>query len=165
MDNAEVLTIILGRNQDAIMRAVDGLSHADSLLQLEAEANCMNWVLGHIAVFRDGMLAEIGLQEYMSESEVLMYDDGSSPITGENDAAGDLEQLVRVQIESYDVISEWLREKPEGLDKVAQADSANSKGYMGYWPDVATHFAQNMGHEAIHVGELNALRELALLGK
>jgi hypothetical protein len=37
------------------------------------------------------------------------------------------------------------------------------KGYCGYFDTVSEHFAQMLGHEAIHVGELNALRELALV--
>ena len=48
MNRTEVFAIIFKRNQGAILHAVDGLSHAEGLLQLPGDSNCMNWVAGHI---------------------------------------------------------------------------------------------------------------------
>ena len=45
MKRVEVFAIIFSRNQDAIMNAVEGLTHSEGLLQLPGESNCMNWVL------------------------------------------------------------------------------------------------------------------------
>ena len=42
MNRTEVFAIIFKRNQGAIMHAVDGLSHAEGLLQLPGDSNCMN---------------------------------------------------------------------------------------------------------------------------
>ena len=57
MNNAVILHTMIRRNQNFIERSVSGLKQSDSLLQLPGESNCMNWVLGHIAVYRDSMLA------------------------------------------------------------------------------------------------------------
>ncbi len=162
MNKADVLTVILRRNQDSIGRAIEGLSHAESLLQLPGESNCMNWVLGHIATFRDGMLADIREPEYMTEVEVRLYDAGSKPITVESKSV-DFERLVELQAQTYEAISAWLKSNPQGLEKDTPQDISIRKGYMGYWKTVTEHFAQNIGHESIHVGELSALRELALV--
>ena len=59
MNQAEIFSYILQRNQDLIAKATDGLSQTESVLQLPGESNCMNWVLGHIALYRDEMLAGI----------------------------------------------------------------------------------------------------------
>ena len=162
MNKAEVFTVILRRNQDSIGRAIEGLSHVERLLQLPGESNCMNWVLGHIATFRDGMLADIRQPEYMTEVEVRLYDAGSKPITVESKSV-DFERLVELQAQTYEAISAWLKSNPEGLEKDTPQDISIRKGYMGYWETVTEHFAQNIGHESIHVGELSALRELALV--
>ncbi len=162
MNKGEVLAVILRRNQNAIVSAVEGLSHAESLLQLPGEGNCMNWVLGHIATFRDGMLADIRQPEYMTEAEAKLYDAGSKPITVESKSV-DFERLVELQTQTYDAISRWLESNPAGFERESRQDGPIRKGYLGYWETVIEHFAQNMGHESIHAGELSALRELALV--
>ena len=161
MNEAEVFTVIFRRNQNCIVRAIQGLSHSESLLQLPGESNCMNWVLGHIATFRDGMLADIRQPEYMTEAEAKLYDAGSKPITVESKSV-DFERLVDLQTQTYDAISRWVESNPEGLGSECRQDIRVRKGYLGYWETVTEHFAQNIGHESIHVGELSALRELAL---
>ncbi len=162
MNNAEVIAVILRRNQNSIVSAIEGLSHAESLLQLPGESNCMNWVLGHIATFRDGMLADIRQPEYMTEVEVKMYDAGSNPITVESKSV-DFDRLVELQVNTYEAIIGWLESNPEGLEKETRHDISIRKGYIGYWETVNEHFVQNIAHESIHVGELGALRELALV--
>ena len=162
MNKADVVAVILRRNQNAIEGAVEGLSHAESLLQLPGESNCMNWVLGHIATFRDGMLADIRQPEYMTKAEAKLYDAGSKPITVEGKSIN-FERLVGLQTQTYDAISRWLESNPAGFERESRQDGPIRKGYLGYWETVIEHFAQNMGHESIHAGELSALRELALV--
>jgi hypothetical protein len=162
MNNAEFFSAMLRSNQGYIVEAIEGLSHAESLLQLPGESNCMNWVLGHIATFRDGMLAEVRQAVYMTEAEVKLYDYGSKPITPESKSV-DFERLVELLTQTHEAISIWLQSNPDGLEKDTPQDISSRRGYVGYWDTVAEHFAQNIGHEAIHVGELSALRELALV--
>jgi hypothetical protein len=47
----------------------EGLSHADSLVQTPYNINCMNWVLGHIAVSRDRVLRLVGEEHLLTEIE------------------------------------------------------------------------------------------------
>ncbi len=58
----------------------DGLSHAESLIQTPYNINCMNWVLGHIAVNRDSVMGLIGAEPLLSEGETLRYKTESDPI-------------------------------------------------------------------------------------
>jgi hypothetical protein len=164
MNKVEVFAIIFKRNQDAIMNAVEGLNHSEGLLQLPGESNCMNWVLGHIATYRDGMLADIGLDEYMSEDEVALYGSGSSAITIDSPAV-DFERLVELQQLTFDGLDDWFQSDPGDLEKETRSDMPYKKGYSGYWNSVIEHLAQMTGHESVHVGELSALRELALVSK
>jgi len=50
-----------------------GLSHADSLIQTPYNINCLNWVLGHIAVGRDSVLRMVGEEPLLSETETNCY--------------------------------------------------------------------------------------------
>ena len=43
----------------SIKMRIEGLTHADSMKQLSFPANCMNWNIGHIMVFRDVYLGAI----------------------------------------------------------------------------------------------------------
>ena len=160
MNRTEVFAIIFKRNQGAIMHAVDGLSHAEGLLQLPGDSNCMNWVLGHIATYRDGMLADIGVEEYLSEEETSLYGSGSSPITPDSPSV-DFDRLVELQKLTFDGLYGWLTRNPTDLEKETRSDMPFKKGYAGYWESVIEHLAQMTGHESVHVGELSALHELA----
>ena len=162
MNRVEVFSIIFSRNQDAVMNAVEGLTHSEGLLQLPGESNCMNWVLGHIATYRDGMLADIGLDEYMSEEQVALYGSGSSAITIDSPAV-DFERLVELQQLTFGGLYDWFQSDPGDLEKETRNDMPYKKGYAGYWNTVIEHLAQMTGHESVHVGELSALRELALV--
>lgn len=56
----------LERNLNIVKSQTQGLSHADSLLQLPFRGNCMNWVLGHIATTRNAMLQFLGEEAILS---------------------------------------------------------------------------------------------------
>ncbi len=45
-----------GRNVEIIKLQTEGLSQADSLVQLPFRANCMNWIVGHIVTNRHSVL-------------------------------------------------------------------------------------------------------------
>ncbi len=57
MNQTDILCYFLRRNQDFIMNATEGLAQTESVLQLPGSSNCMNWILGHVAAYRDVMLA------------------------------------------------------------------------------------------------------------
>ena len=83
MITKEQLADGFGLNIRLIKRQTDGLSHADSLVQTPYNINCLNWVLGHIAVNRDGVMRLIGVEPMLSQEETLRYKTESYPITEE----------------------------------------------------------------------------------
>jgi len=161
MNQAEIFSYILQRNQDLIAKATDGLSQTESVLQLPGESNCMNWVLGHIALYRDEMLASIRQKEQMSAAEVKLYSVNSKPITIASKSSS-LERLLKLLVQEFEALSKWLESNPEGLQQKTPHDIARRRGAT-----VVEQFTILCWHETHHVGELNALRELALvsLGK
>ena len=98
----------------------------------------------------------------MSEDEVSLYGSGSSAIAIDSPAI-DFERLVELQQLTFDGLYDWFKSDPGDLEKETRNDMAYKKGYGGYWSSVIEHLAQMTGHESVHVGELSALRELALV--
>ena len=100
MNQAELFAIILRRNQKSLAAAVDGVTHAESVLQLPGNSNCMNWIVGHICIYRDGMLVCTRQAEQMNTAEVDRYVFGTDPITSDSESV-DFERLVDLQAQTF----------------------------------------------------------------
>ena len=161
MNQSEIFITILSRNQESTLRAIDDLSETESVLQLPGSGNCVNWILGHIVSYRDGMLIDIGLNQYMHAEELVRYTAGSAPIKA-GDICVDLERLSKLMTITFEDLAAWLNSDQNGLQQQPVGDVRDNIGYAGVCDTLTEHFAQNIGHESIHVGELNPLRELAL---
>lgn len=92
-------------NLRLIQRQTEGLSHADSLLQTPYNINCLNWVLGHIAVNRDRILLLLGEASLLSEAEYDRYKSESDPIREDGEDVVPLERLLRVLADGQQIIS------------------------------------------------------------
>ena len=64
-----------------IKNQTEGLSHADSMRQLPFPANCMNWILGHLLVYRAQILGLVDGVSQADEAEFALYGNGSEPLT------------------------------------------------------------------------------------
>jgi hypothetical protein len=157
MNYAVILHTMIRRNQQFVEKAVSGLDQYDSLLQLAGNSNCMNWVLGHIAVYRDAMLACSNHSALLTEGQREPYCYGSQPITA-GSVCVELEVLLEKLGESYHLVSEWLLSNPNNMLE-------EPPKYIDLHADYGPTVVENLGflcwHEGNHVGELHALRELA----
>ena len=163
MNQADVLCYFLQRNQDFIMNATEGLAQTESVLQLPGASNCMNWIIGHVAAYRDVMLAVILQPAYMSTAEVKLYEAGAQPISSTSKSVP-MDHLLRLLEHGFKTLTGWLQSNPDGLPAL-QTQTADL--YTSYGATAAEKMAFLCWHESNHVGELHALRELALvsLGK
>ena len=64
-----------------IKSKTEGLTHADSMKQLPFPANCMNWNIGHIMVYREEYLGAIDRVSRADPAEFAIYGAGSEPLT------------------------------------------------------------------------------------
>jgi hypothetical protein len=132
---------------------VDGLSNEDSLVQPPFEANCLNWVLGHILAGRNEALTYLGVEAIWGEAELDRYKTGSPPIS-EASQALPFERLVHDFEESQQRILAALESvTPEELATVVETR-------FGDRP-VGQHIAGLHWHETYHTGQLELLRALA----
>ena len=144
----------LERNLGIIKAQTQGLSHADSLLQLPFRGNCLNWVLGHIASNRNTMLRFLGEEAILSAAHVKRYEFNSEPVCGD---AGDiltLEQLLMVLGQGQSALTAKLQKMTvEELAREVQSflgtTTLGQFIFYLYW------------HESYHTGQTEALRQLA----
>ncbi len=85
MITAAELTTMLAQNLRVIGLQTEGLTHADSMLQLPFRGNCLNWVLGHIVVSRDYMLRIAGAEPLWDEESGKMYGFGSEAMQADDE--------------------------------------------------------------------------------
>ena len=83
--NKEMIHELFKTNHWVFTHQTDGLTHDDSLLQLPFRGNCLNWVIGHVLVSRENILAMMGIQGTWTEEEIARYRGGSEPITSADD--------------------------------------------------------------------------------
>ena len=145
---------MLGTANNYIKQKTEGLTHADSMLQLPIPANCMNWILGHIMVYREQYLGVIDGVTKPDEDEFALYGFGSEPLT-DPDKAIPLETILARLDDLSDRVVAALEKMPESrLDEILDKE-------RGVTVDQRLHFYL-VFHEAFHVGQLEPLYELAI---
>lgn len=139
-------------NQWVIHKQTEGLTHADSLLQLPFRGNCLNWVLGHIVEHRDKVLVLLNQPPTLSEAEETWYQTGSEPIKNGQEVVP-LEKLLSALDQAQEQITEGLRQAtPEVLATIYDKERQQTVG---------DRIAGLHWHETYHVGQLEILRQLA----
>lgn len=138
----------------AIKMRIEGLTHADSMKQLPFPANCMNWNIGHIMVYREQYLGAIDGVSAADPAEFALYGAGSEPLT-DSAKAMPLNSL----IERLDASSNRLKVAFQSLPLEKLTEPYES--HAGQTVDDYLHFYVVV-HEALHLGQLEILRELAL---
>ncbi|MFN8444950.1 MAG: DinB family protein [Caldilineaceae bacterium] len=137
-----------------IKNKTNGLNHADSMRQLPFPANCMNWNLGHLLVYRMQYLGLIDGSTKPDSAEWAIYGGGSPPLT-DSEKAIPLEVLLqRLDEASEMVISALQSMRVEKLSEIYDAEK-------GTTVDDRLQFYL-IFHESYHVGQLEILYELAL---
>ena len=81
------------RNASIIKMQCEGLSDAESMLQLPFQGNCLNWVVGHIVVNRDILLELLDVTPLMS-ADGQRYRRGSEELVEAGDGVLSLEALL-----------------------------------------------------------------------
>ena len=141
-------------NLNVVKRQTDGLTHADSLLQTPFRANCMNWVIGHIAANQNRILGFLGEEPVLAEHERARYLTDSEPIAAADERVLSLETLLAALERSQERIAAGLRRATaEDLQKEVQVGQRTTT--------VGQRIFFLYFHETYHVGQLELLRQLA----
>lgn len=133
-----------------VHRLVDDVSDQESLLQLPFEANCMNWVLGHIVHRRNSSLACLGRDPIWDDEISVKYQTGSSPIRSSSEARA-FSQLVVDLDETQQALEHSLASATEeDLDRIVENDRGTKSAI--------DHLSGFHWHETYHLGQLEVLQ-------
>jgi len=154
MITKEQLAEGFGLNIRLIKLQTAGLSHADSLIQTPYKINCMNWVLGHIAVSRDNVMRLIGVEPLLSELETLRYKTESDPITEDGADIMQLEKLL-------EVLTSGQARIETALDALSEADLSDEIQVGERMMPLGTRLHGFYFHDTYHTGQTDLLRQIA----
>lgn len=154
MHDVKVLANVFKRNTMVTGRQVEGLTHADSLLQPDFRGNCLNYVLGHIVVHREKVMEMLGLTPIMDPTSRALYDYGSDPITEDVEGVLELDELMDLLSQMNELITSAVKDlTAEAL--VREVKLGESSATLGQRLEFFGW------HEAYHVGQTEYLRQLA----
>jgi hypothetical protein len=129
---------------------VDGVSDEDSLLQLPFQANCLNWILGHIVWRRNSVLQVLSLPPLWDELTASKYKSDSEPIKSP-DTARRLTELLADLDHSQAALNTALAGATDAsLDQVVENEMGAKR--------VIEHLQGFHWHETYHIGQLEILR-------
>ncbi|MBU0741199.1 DinB family protein [bacterium] len=157
-DLAQTLAIQFNYTAWVFNKTLAGVTHQDSLVQPAPAGNCLNWVAGHLAASRMGMLELLGQETVWDATWRERYRRGSAPVAGGDDAAA-FDGIVRAFNASQGGIVAGLPALTEDrLDEPAPFSPGNDETET-----VGSLLAGLAFHESYHCGQLGLLRRL--LGK
>jgi len=136
-------------------RNTEGITHVETLEQPQPAGNCMNWIGGHLADARNGILRLLDRPPVFPEEYSERYRRGSAPIT-EPGRALDWSRIVAAMDESHEAILDALTTiAPERLAAPMPEDRN---------PFQVSNVGEMLGtfvfHESYHVGQLGVLRRV-----
>jgi uncharacterized damage-inducible protein DinB len=150
MMSGDGLYAMLRRNLGVIEQQIEGLDHAASLLQPAMRGNCMNWLTGHILVYRDVMLKALGETPVRDEAFSARYGHDSQPVLDSSDAY------------PFEAMIEDFRSTQPRLQAALTALSADQLATTV--PDRDQTLAERLTflvwHESYHCGQFEYLRQL-----
>jgi uncharacterized damage-inducible protein DinB len=136
---------VLGRN-------LDGLTHADSLVQATPGGSSIHWIVGHLLATRSAALRLLGEPPLWSDAEAAPFARGSRPADPQ-EVPVPFEHLLDDLRRSDDLIR-------AGLDRVCDEDLGAPLG-QGRAGTVGDQLVKFHYHEGYHAGQIGVLRRVA----
>lgn len=150
----KILIDLYARNVTQIQEFAAGLSHAQSLIQPPANGNCMNWVVGHIACYRNRVLSLLGLPPALDPQIAGRYPRDSAPVLRDEPGIGSLADLVAAIAASQAPLA-------AGLAALSGSAAAETLTLGSFTMSRADFMLFYFRHEAYHIGQLELLSALA----
>ena len=151
MISAAEMIFLLSRNLQVIEAQSESLTHADSMLQLPFRGNCLNWVLGHVLVYRDAMLKLAGAEPLWDAVRSRPYLYGSESMKADDDAV------------ELDIILADLRRSQGRLAAALAAlgEEQLNADSCDHGDDLRECLLELVWHDGYHAGQTEYLRQLA----
>lgn len=124
-----------------VLMNIEEITHEESMIFPNGEANCMNWVLGHLIYVRNGLLNMLG--------EAPVWD--GETFSGYNRGASALER--KDEFINFEKLKSYLEQSQNKLEaKLASLEH--------FQPEQVKDMATLCFHENYHSGQLGYIRRL-----
>jgi hypothetical protein len=140
----------------AINKNLQDVTEEESLVQPAPSGNCLNWVLGHIVLYRGTMLKMVGGTPVLEATQAATYQRGSNP--GPDSKYLDLATLRGLLSDAHQQLipvlsaiseEELSRQVPEEFNRPPLAGP------------IGDALARLQFHESYHAGQIGLLRRIA----
>lgn len=155
MFTASHLIPSFARNLNLIRTHVAGFSQADALRQPPFRSNCALWVVGHLACYRNFILAHLDEAPTFDRAAAERFQVGSAPVLGDEPGLPLLSNLLAM----LDAAQVRIEAALPNLDPARAAEGVPFGAYTHPIPrsEAILHL---MRHEAYHTGQLELLAEI-----
>ena len=153
MFTATFIVNAYARNLNLIQQMTGGFTHADSLVQPPAPGNCANWIVGHIAAYRNRILTILEEESTLDPQLAQRYARDSAPVLGEEPGLARFEMLIEAIVEAQPRIA-------MGLELLTSHHAERVVTYPPMTLTVAEWMISLLRHEAYHTGQLELLQEV-----
>ncbi|KMQ61738.1 hypothetical protein ACM40_05230 [Chryseobacterium sp. BLS98] len=143
-NDIEIVKVQVFSNYKVISMNIDGITHEESMIFPNGEANCLNWILGHLIYIRNAFLNTLGEESVWDNKEFSFYNRGEIPLERKN------------ELIAFEDLKSYLQKSQDKLEqKLISLESFN--------PETINDIAIFCLHEIYHSGQLGYLRRI--LGK
>ena len=140
----------------AINRNLEDVSNDESLVRPQPAGNCLNWVLGHIVVYRGTMLKVIGRSPVLDDVAAAPYKRGSQP-----DGTGTYLDLATLRGLLADAHRELIPAVSVMTDQQLASHVPEEFNRPPLAGPVGNALARLSFHESYHAGQIGLLRRIA----
>jgi uncharacterized damage-inducible protein DinB len=87
-----IIKYLISSNYKVISMNINDISNEESMIFPNGDANCMNWILGHIIYIRNAFLNVLGEESVWDNDQFSCYNRGEIPLDRKNEFV-DFEEL------------------------------------------------------------------------
>ncbi|MCT2562226.1 hypothetical protein [Chryseobacterium herbae] len=143
-NDIEIVKVQVFSNYKVISMNIDGITHEESMIFPNGEANCMNWILGHLIYIRNAFLNVLAEESIWDGEKFSCYERGALPLERKD------------ELVTFEELKSHLQQSQDKLE--AKLISIES-----FAPETINDIAILCLHELYHSGQLGYLRRI--LGK
>lgn len=143
-NDIEIIKIQISSSYTVVSMNIEGITNEEALIFPNGEANCMNWVLGHLIHIRNPLLNILGEEPVWDSEKFSCYNRGEIPLERKDEFV------------SFDDLKSYLKQSQDRLNsKLDKMESFN--------PEQIKDISTLCFHEIYHSGQLGYIRRV--LGK
>lgn len=137
--------IVLQRNLRLLRQLTDGVPSEAATTPIVEGGSHLTWLVGHLAVARDGMLKSLGRPRVADEAIHHTFAQGSTPAAADFPSISELLELLTAQEERLFTSLEAIEAAPESVSHTADLE----------------RFDFLVWHETYHLGQATVYRRAA----